>query len=103
MHYFDCAVVLSRVEDNILLVVGGRYADHQQDWEHVWRHFRFALEFDLQRVKRACMPLLAKASTHIGSQSKEWQAIRAQLDKDTLFEMLLATLVVAKKPESEAA
>jgi len=45
---------------------------------------------------QACIPLLARCCLHIGNQSKEWDSIRAELDKDTLYDLLQATFAAGK-------
>lgn len=108
-HYFDCAAVLSRAEHNMLLVVEGQptvqtsnynpYSGQYQrvqaepfQWSEIWPCFLLALQFDLQRVKGVCMQRLAKNCRRISKE--QWESMRAQLDKDTLIEMLRASLNV---------
>ena len=70
-HYFDCAVVLSRAEDNLLLVAKAKYSAER--YLHVcnvvWPCFLLAVKFDLRRVKAACMPRLAVCCAHNGDQA----------------------------------
>jgi len=61
-HYFDCAAMLSRAEDNMVLVVEAqREADVQRRykssppaeqlyWNELWPCFQLALKFDLRSV-----------------------------------------------------
>ena len=104
-HYFDCALVLSRAEDNLLLMVAASQfgaasalEDYRQMcWSITWPCLSTAIKFDLKRVKTACMSLLATCCRHLSSQSTQWESIRTQLDKDTLFVLLQMALVDAKK------
>ena len=98
-HYFDCSVVLSRAEDNCLLVLRSRddgAAGTECEWNEVWPCFVLALRCDLQRVKDDCMPRIAQHCKRGNSRRQEWQAARQHLDTDTAFDMLLAAFEAAK-------
>ena len=59
-HYFDCALLLSRAEDNLRLVVG---AEQQHSVTNSAAEIRACVElackFNLQRLKKACIVVLA--------------------------------------------
>jgi len=96
-HYFDCPAVLSRAEDNCLLLVEAKDAHSRPAndvWDEVWQCFQLAVIFDLQRVKKACMLRLATCSVRASRHRQEWESIRKLVDKDTAFDMLQATLDV---------
>ena len=100
-HYFDCATVLSRAEDNCVSVVAADERNCQEcdieesRWTDVWACFLLALKFDLRRVKRACMPLLATYCVRFSACEEEWRKARPLLDVDTVLEMPQATFEVA--------
>ena len=91
-RHFDCSLVLSRAEDNVLLAMSETLEPSFSDveWRTVRSCFLLALQFDLQRVKEECVPLLALHCVIGSSRKKEWRALRARLDADTLFELMLA-------------
>ena len=96
-HYFDCALVLSRAEDNCLLVVQSpkSASDLEVEWNGTWPCFLLALQFDLHRLRKVCIVALAKYHIQVGRHKEEWEGIRAQLGKDTLYELLQAAFRVS--------
>ena len=97
-HYFDCAVLLSRAEHNMPLVLEELkdLSDQRSERNKLLTFFLFAVKFDLQQVKKECMARLATSCTKVGSRHRaEWDSLRQQLDKNTLFAMMQAALDVA--------
>ena len=90
-HYLDCARILSRAEDNCLLLVVPDEDYSNAQLHQLWPLFKLALQFDLQRVKKACMPPVARHGMQCYQHKEEWESIRPLLSKDTLFEMLQVT------------
>ena len=99
--HFDCAVVLSRAEDNCLLVIE-KYLKYyvNVEWNKVWQFFLLELQFDFQQLKAACIPRLAKLSTIGGGHKAELESIRATLDKNTMFEIMQTAFALAMQPGS---
>ena len=101
-HYFDCAQLLSRAEDNILLVVDhclDYCMTHNMDcaWKTLLSHFEIALRFDLKRVKTASMSRIAKICVKHPCRIKDLDRLKPLLDKDTAFAVMQAALGVAAK------
>lgn len=96
-HYFDCARVLCRAEDNMLLVVGAAVGGNNLlvDRNNVWPCIRLAVQFDLKRVRAACIPWLATCSDDAKCK-EEWERARVYLNMDTLFEVLQANFVAGQ-------
>ena len=96
-HYFDCKAVVSRAEYNCVLMVEFMADIGATDslWSELWSCFLLALQFDLKRVKAACVETLACHSTLVNAHKTEWESVRAQLDKDTLFELLQAAFDIS--------
>ena len=100
-HYFNCDRVLSRAEDNCAaLIEQALYdrANHDVAWSELWPCFLLALKFNLMRVKRACIPRLAECCMHGSSHKEQWESVRAQLDRDTLLEVMQAAFDKASSP-----
>ena len=104
-HYFDCALVLSQARANCLLVA------HEEDecddetettWNNVWPCFLLALQFDMKQVKEECMPLLANHCLSVNSHRQEWKRAKADLDKDTLLQMMLVTFDYGENLDSDS-
>ena len=99
-HYFDCAVLLSRCEGNILLALAEN--EHVKPYRSMARVFLFlASQFGLQRVKAACIPLQARSCRRVrnrpDSESKEqWEELMKRVDKDTLIELVQAICRLTK-------
>ena len=96
-HYFDCTRLLARAEHNCLLVVREAHRGVDRSswgrWESTWHCFLLALRFGLQRVRTECIDQLAYYDVCCwDNHAEEWDSIRAQLDKDTLFELFQAVL-----------
>ena len=124
-HYFDCVVVLERAEANCLLAAKGseeqresdRYCrcgccsgsdedmniDYAKEWNSVWPCFVLAQQFDMKRVKAACVPVLVQHSLLQSRHKEEWESVRAQLDKDTLFELMQATYAASAEYDGRRA
>ena len=97
-RHFDCALVLSRAEDNMLLTMES--ADNEpncsdEEWCALSSCLLLSLQFDLRRVRDDCIPLLALHCVIGSSRRREWKALRAQLDADTLLELMLAAFDTA--------
>ena len=89
-HYFHCHRVLSRVDDNFLLFCDWVDAPDRGElvWPTLWTLFLLALKFDLRAAKKVCIPRLAACCVGGHSHKDEWDSVRAQLDKDTLYELM---------------
>ena len=71
-HYFDCAAILSHAEDNCMLFMKAMEDelddDDESKWQELWPLFLLALQFDLQRVKKACISQLTNYCLRGSSQ-----------------------------------
>ena len=96
-NFFDCPLVLSRAEHNLKLVAKQSVscADEDVAWRSVLSSFHLAVRFELKRVRAACLPLLAKHCILRNRREEELEGLRAQLDRDTAFELAQAALRVA--------
>ena len=96
-HYFDCSVVLSRAEVNMGLVVcaGMNECCDVEAWSLVWPCFQLALQFDFDDVQTDCMIVLTRCSMQNRDHRAKWQAVRAQLDKDTLYRLVQMSFIAA--------
>ena len=97
-HYLGCTALLSRCEDNMLLVAADeRQCRNQSELQYTeaLASLLFAYQFDLQRVKEACIPLTAakyrRAHRALQTEIRQsWDGKLRKLDKDTLLELLSA-------------
>ena len=98
-HYFDCAALLSRAEDNMLLMVRAyTAATAARGTRGTLCPYQWSLEvadqFGLERVKTECIPLQAARFRNkrrtAGKSQEWWQLAMQQLSKDTVIELVRA-------------
>ena len=100
--YFYCAQLLSRCEDNMLLLVKEDRKPKGKDQKYECRMcLQRASEFSLQRVKEACIPVVAarccSARKESASKSKaQWERLVQSLDGATLVALLQEVCSLAK-------
>ena len=100
-HHFDCAALLSRVEDNMLLVVA-EDSNYDNEFTATWLCLLTADKFDLQRVKQACIAEQAAQCcsdrySPCGESKQWWQETVQALHQDTLIELLQAICTRARQ------
>ena len=107
-HYFDCALVLARCEDNMLLLVeriqrslrtvasfgvqiDGRNSHGRTMIEMA---LQFAANFDLLRLRKVCIPLVAENCVYTRQRNpavdskQQWDRLTYMLDRPTLVELM---------------
>ena len=100
--YFDCARVLSRAEDNLLLFCTrstsmGVRCDEATEWTTLSMGFELAVSFHLKRVKEVCIPLIVEHCILHGRRKDELDALRRKVNRDTAFAMMQAAIDVAAR------
>ena len=105
-HYFDCAQLLSRAEDNMLLVLKAETVKQRSDeWaSESTVYLELATRFGLRHLKTTCLSLVAaeNRSARKGSTTDRniaWEKFVEQQDKTTLIELLRA---MCSLPQSRA-
>ena len=103
-HYFDCALLLSRAEHNMLLTVAACQPPLQAKrlkWDEPMQCLEVACNFGLQRLKEACMPVVAaryRRATNINENVAalaSWEKYLQRLEKATLIELMRAISSIA--------
>ena len=90
----SCSRLLDLAEHNCLLVVAVADGVYEEEGGPAWRAtlhcFQLAPQCDFQRVKKACITQLVQLCVRYGRNAEDWNKLRSQLDKDTLFEIMQA-------------